>query len=286
MSAQQGLAGEAVARHSGGGEAEGEIQRHGDGGHAARLRRSAAQASAGPAAARQAAQRSASVNTTGQRQQQGRQPTTSSTRATRVSAAPPRARQVSGSAALMGRSSAQRRLQRCSKVMSSSSRKDAPSMTVPIAAAPDVVVTFQLLHDQQRRDFRHPGRLPAMKITEPYSPTARASARANRGGVGASAAAARARNAASASRPGSAASQVAVEALQHRLRRAHDEGKADEEHGDQHAGRGEGDAPSGASRRPSHPVGTAQSGRCRPRRSAGRRAGPPGRRTGAGRGKR
>ena len=34
-------------------------------------------------------------------------------------------------------------------------------------------------HDQQRRDFRTFGRLPAIKMTEPYSPTARANANAN-----------------------------------------------------------------------------------------------------------
>ena len=79
---------------------------------------------------------------------------------------------------------------------------------------------------------------------------------------------------------------LAVEVLQHRLHRAHDEGQADEDQRDDDAERRVGDLDAErrrAARRSSRSAHRARSARCRRPRSAARRAGRPGRRAGAAR---
>ena len=132
------------------------------------------------------------------------------------------------------------------------------------------------------------GMLPAMKITEPYSPTARAKARREAGEQGRRD---RRQDDADGAPPGAGAERrgglldLGVEVLQHRLHRADDERQADEDQRDQDAERRVGDldrqaAPAG--RRSSRSARTARPARCRRPRSAGRTAGRPGRRPAAG----
>ena len=53
-------------------------------------------------------------------------------------------------------------------------------MTDAMAGGSGIVVLLQFGDDQQRGDFGFLGMLPAMNITEPYSPSARANARQSR----------------------------------------------------------------------------------------------------------
>ena len=84
------------------------------------------------------------------------------------------------------------------------------------------------------------GMLPAMKITEPYSPTARAKASAK---PVSSAGSRRRQDHAPEGLParraeaGGGLLELRVEVLQHRLHRAHDERQADEDQRDEHAER-------------------------------------------------
>ena len=84
------------------------------------------------------------------------------------------------------------------------------------------------------------GRLPAMKITEPYSPTARAKARAkpvSSAGDDRRQDDPRERLQARGAERGRRLLDLEVEVLEHRLDGAHDEGQADEGQGHDHAQR-------------------------------------------------
>ena len=104
------------------------------------------------------------------------------------------------------------------------------------------------------------GMLPAMKITEPYSPTPRAKASAKPVSErrARSPAGDHARNVCSRVAPSvSAASSTSLEQLgEHRLDRSHDEGQADEDQRDHDAQRRVGDlaCPAASSSRPIQPV--------------------------------
>ena len=76
------------------------------------------------------------------------------------------------------------------------------------------------------------GMLPAMKITEPYSPSARAKASAkpvSSAGSSVGRITAVKRLPAAGAERGGGLLELAVELLEHRLHRAHDEGQADED---------------------------------------------------------
>ena len=95
-----------------------------------------------------------------------------------------------------------------------------------------IVELFELDDDQQRRISVTPGMLPAMNITEPYSPMARAKASvkpvSNAGNSGGSTTRARMR-ARPAPSSAAASSSSAVEFAQYRLHRAHDKWQAHEQ---------------------------------------------------------
>ena len=88
------------------------------------------------------------------------------------------------------------------------------------------------------------GMLPAMKITEPYSPTARASASAKPVRIAGISDGSMTRNTVwrrLAPRVADGLLELAVELLEHRLHGAHHKGEADEDQRDDDAGRRIGD---------------------------------------------
>ncbi len=69
--------------------------------------------------------------------------------------------------------------QRCRRLIASRIRKDASSITTAIAVASAYLNSSRRMTISSGAISETFGRLPAMKMTEPYSPTARAKASAN-----------------------------------------------------------------------------------------------------------
>ena len=104
------------------------------------------------------------------------------------------------------------------------------------------------------------GMLPAMKMTEPYSPSARANASAkpvSSAGSSSAGSTRRKRLPARRAERGRGFLELGVEILEHRLHGAHDERQADEDQRDDHAQRRERDLDARAARSsaPSQPFG-------------------------------
>ena len=124
-------------------------------------------------------------------------------------------------------------------------RRRCASISVAIAVAAGVVELLSRMTISSGAISETNGMLPAMKITEPYSPTARAKREREAGQQRRQQrrqhdAAERSGSRAGAERGGGLL-DLAVELLQHRLHGAHDEGQADEDERDEDAERRVGD---------------------------------------------
>jgi hypothetical protein len=126
--------------------------------------------------------------------------------------------------------------------MTSSMTKEMTSMMRGDRGGAGVVELLQPDDDQQRRDLGDVGMLPAMKMTEPYSPTARAKASAKPVRMAGAGPAGSPQDRLQRLAPSvAAASSTSRSILQHRLHGAHHEGQADEDQRDDDAERRVGD---------------------------------------------